>query len=298
MSNYNKQELEEFFSIPIGLKEVDNIYGFKVYSSDGLVKAFLKAIERSAKGNFIHKPIEKLVQQKRIMPIYQVKGVLSFLKHKMFGHPADKGIMGFYNLGTKKVYVMIDNNISILGRAKDDEIASTTVHECQHLFADLNRNKFISIFKDELRRYYISAFSRIFKFNKIPKDIDKLIFTISSFEGVKLNKIMNKWPAYKKVLESFRPDSDLTDQEFEKNIEDIRVIITLATRHFDLLVRNYRHFPHIFRSLNRAYKDSFSKVNTHTSPYQELINASEVICVFSEMRPGNAKIKKVFREFS
>lgn len=294
----NKQELEEFFSVPIGLKEVDNIYGFKVYSSDGLVKAFLKAIERSSKGNFIHKPIEKLVHQKRIMPIYQIKGVLSFLKHKMFGNPAEKGIMGFYSLGTKRVYVMIDNNVSIIGRAKDDEIASTTVHECQHLFADLNRNKFLSIFKDELRRYYISAFSRIFDFNKIPKDIDKLIMTISGFEGVKLNKILGKWPAYKKVLDSFKPDSNLSEEEFDKNVDDIRIIITLATRHFDLLVRNYRHFPHIFKPLNRAYKDAFSKVNTHTSPYQELINASEVICVFSEMRPGDSKIKKVFREFS
>jgi hypothetical protein len=298
MSNYDNQEIQEFFSVPINLKEVDNLYGFKVYSSDGLVKAFLKSIEKSSKGNFIYKPIEKLVQQKKIMPIYQIKGVLSFLKHKMFGHPSDKAIMGFYHLGVKRVYVMIDNNVSILGHAKNDEIASTTVHECQHLFADLNRGKFVSIFKDELRRYYSSAFSRIFKLNQIPKNINKIVTTISSFEGVSLNKVLNKWPQYKKVLESMKPYSDLSDEEFDKKVDDIRIIITLFTRHFDLFVRNYRHYPDIFKGLNRAYRDAFNKQNTHTSPYQELINTSEVICVFSEMRPGNSKIKKVFREFS
>lgn len=294
----NKQELEEFFSIPFNLKEVDNLYGFKLYSSDNLVKAFLKAINKSSTGSFIYEPIKKLVEAKKIMPIYQVKGVVSFLKHKFFGHQTDKAIMGFYHLGMKRVYIMIDNNVSVFGRAEDNEIASTTIHECQHLFADINRTKFVSIFKNELRRYYTSAFSRIFKLKRIPKQIDKIVMAISSFEGVPLNKIMNKWPQYEKILRSLKVDSDLSDEEFDSRIEDIRTIITLFTRHFDAFVRNYRNYASIFKPLNRSYRDAFNKENTHTSPYQELINASEVICVFSEMRPGDAKIKKVFREFS
>ena len=165
----DQKQLEEFFSIPIGLKEVDNIYGFKIYSSDKLVQSFLSAIKRSGRGNPVYEPIKDLVEKKKITPIYQIKGILKFFKHKMFGNPEDKAILGFYHMGVKRVYVMIDNSISVLGHAKNDDIASTTIHECQHLFADMNRTKFLSIFKNDIERYYTSVFSRIFELNQIPK---------------------------------------------------------------------------------------------------------------------------------
>ena len=157
-----EQQLDELFTVPVGLQLVDNLYGFKVYSSDRLVNAFLKGIQSSSTGSAVYKQIASLVKSKKIMPVYQVRGILKFLRHKMFGNPEDKSILGFYHMDVKRIYIMIDNNISIFGLVNNNEIASTTIHECQHLFADINRNKFISIFKDELYRYYASIFSRIF----------------------------------------------------------------------------------------------------------------------------------------
>jgi hypothetical protein len=294
----NKQKLEEFFSIPIGLEEVDNIFGFKVYSSDGLVKSFLKSIKSSGRGNPVYEPIEKLVKAKRIMPVYQIKGVLKFLKHKMIGNPEDKAIMGFYHMGIKRVYIMIDNNVSIFGHASNDDIASTTIHECQHLFADSNKAKFVSLFKDELKRYYISAFSRIFELKQIPKEVDKVILYISSFEGKNFNTIPKRLDGYEKVLRGLRPASSLTNEQFDQNINDIRRSIIMFTKYFDMFVRSYRNYKNIFGPLDRAYRDAFSKRNSYTSPYQELISVSEVICVLSEIKPSNPKIKKAFKVFS
>jgi hypothetical protein len=295
----DEQQLDEFFSVPVGLKEVDNIYGFKVYSSDRLVKAYLEAINRSGRGNQVYPPIEKLVKQKKIMPIYHIKGILRFLAHKMFGSPEDKAILGFYHMGVKRVYIMIDNNISVFGHAKNDEIASTTIHECQHLFADMNRSKFMSIFNEQIYRYYTSAFSRIFQLNTIPKkEISNIINFIGKFEGESLNKVTQKLDSYIKAIQPLQEYSTLNQQEFNKRMNDITLIIRIFTERFDLFLKIYRKYTHIFGPLDRAYRDAFGKRNLYTTPYQELISLSEVICVLSEIKPGDPKIKQGFKTFS
>lgn len=295
----DQQNLEEFFSIPIGLKEVEKLYGFSLYSSDKLVESYLSAIKRSGRGNPVYKPIEDLVRKKKIMPIYQIKGILKFFAHKMFGNPEDKAILGFYHMGVKKVYIMIDNNISVLGHAKNDDIASTTIHECQHLFADMSRPKFISIFKEDIERYYISVFSRMFELKAIPKkEISNIIKFISTFEGEGLKKVKQKLGVYRTHLETLQKYSNLSQNEFVKRINDTLLMIDIFTNRFDLFLKIYRKYTQIFGPLDRAYRDAFGKPNIYTTPYQELISVSEVICVLSEIKPAHARIKQAFKTFS
>jgi len=294
------QPIDEFFSVPVGLKEVESIYGFKLYSSDALVKSFLNAIQSSSRGHNVYKPIEKLVKQKRIMIVYQVKGLLSFLSHKMFGSPEDKSIMGFFNMTSKKVYIMIDNNISIFGVANNDLIASTTMHECQHLFASLNWKKFLSLYKDELYRYYVSAFSRIFSLTKIPKEMPKIIYFIGQLEGtMKRERILGQLDAYGKILKKYlKPASKLSSDKFDEVLYDFQASIRLFVKYFDIFVRSYRNYINIFGPLDMAYRDAFSKRNSYTTAYQELIAPSEVICVLTEIKPTHPKVKRAFKEFS
>lgn len=293
-----EQHIDEFFSVPVGLQLVDNIYGFKVYSSERLVNAFLKAINNSPNGKPVYKEIEALIRSNKIMPVYQVKGILKFLKHKMFGNPEDKAIMGFYHMGIKRVYIMIDNNISALGIANNNEIANTTIHECQHLFADMNRTKFMSIFKQELYRYYASAFSRIFELNTIPKELQKIITFIGTFEGEGLNNVRNKLTTYHKNLMTLKKYSSLDNEEFESRVRITIRVIALFMDRFDVFIRRYREYGKILGPLNRAYLDAFGRSNISTTSYQELISLSEVICVLSEIRSGHPKIKKVFKSFT
>jgi hypothetical protein len=294
----DEQKLDELFAPPFGLKEVDNIYGYKVYSSDRIVQSFLNAIKKSGRGNPVYEPIESLVNSKKIMPVFQEKGIFKFLKHKMFGNPEDKAILGFYHMGIKRVYIMIDNNISAIAHAKNDDIASTTIHECQHLFADMNRAKFMSLFKEELYRYYTMAFSRIFKLKQKPKDINKIIAFIGTFEGEGLSNVRNKLGKYEQILMLLKNDSSLSPEEFSTRLKETLLIIKLFVDHFETFVRTYRKFVHILSPLDRAYKEAFGKTNIYTTSYQELISVSEVICVLSELKPGYPKIKKVFKSFS
>jgi hypothetical protein len=294
----DEKNLHELFAPPIGLKEVDNIYGFRLYSSDRIVEAYLNAIKKSGRGNKVYKPIEALVRSKKIMPVFQVKGILKFFSHKMFGNPEDKAILGFYHMGIKKVYIMIENNISSIAHAKNDDIASTTIHECQHLFADMNRAKFTGIFKEELYRYYAMAFSRIFSLKQTPKDLQKIITFIGTFEGEGLNNVSSKLKKYEQHLMMLKKDSSLSSEDFDKRVREMLMVINLFVNHFDTFVRAYRKFVHIVAPLDRAYMDAFGKSNRYTTAYQELISISEVICVLSEIKPGYPKIKKVFQTFS
>lgn len=294
----DEQHLDELFAPPIGLKEVESLYGFKLYSSDRIVEAYLAAIKKSGRGNPVYKPIEKLVRAKKIMPVFQIKGILKFFAHKMFGNPEDKAILGFYHMGVKRIYIMIDNNVSAIATANNDDIASTTIHECQHLFADINRPKFTSIFKEELYRYYAMAFSRILVLKKTPKNLQVLINFLGTFEGEGLRRVQQKFKKYESILMTFKKESDLSPEEFDKRVRELLLIIRLFTDHFDTFVRSYRKFLSILGPLDRAYRDAFSKPNIYTTAYQELISISEVICVLSELKPGHPKIKKAFEVFS
>lgn len=194
---------------------------------------------------------------------------------------------------------MIDNNISVLGHAKNDDIASTSIHECQHLFADMNRSKFMSIFNEPINRYYISAFSRMFSLKTIPqKEITNIIKFIGRFEGEGLNKVRQKLDSYRTVIQPLEKYSNLNELEFNKTMNDIVLVIKLFTERFDLFLKLYRKYTHIFGPLDRAYRDAFGKRNLYTTPYQELISLSEVICVLSEIKPADPKIKKGFQTFS
>lgn len=294
----DEQNLDELFAPPFGLKEVDNLYGFKLYSSDRIIDSYLNAIKKSGRGNPVYKPIKKLVQSKKIMPVFQVKGILKFFAHKMFGNPEDKAILGFYHMGVKRIYIMIDNNISPIAHAKNDDIASTTIHECQHLFADINRAKFMGIFKEELFRYYSIVLSRIFQLKQNPKDLKKFIAFIATFEGEGLRSVTRKFKQYESMLQVFKKESVLSPEEFDDKVGEMLLVIKMFTDHFDSFVRMYRRYMSILGPLDRAYRDAFSKSNIYTTAYQELISISEVICVLSELKPGYPKIKKAFQVFS
>ena len=296
----DQQALDEFFTVPVGLKEVDDLYGFKVYSSDRLVKAYLNSIKKSGRGNPVYEQIKKLVEQKKVMPIFQVKGILRFLAHKMFGNPEDKIILGFYHMGIKRVYIMIDNSVSVFGTARDDDLASTTIHECQHLFANTNKSKFLSIYNEPIYRYYVSAFSRMFQLRTIPKrQISNIVHFITSIEGVPFNKIKGKIDKnYISLLTALKPYSNLPDNEFRRTVNDFLLVIRLFIERFDLFVKSYRKHINILGPLDKAYKDAFSKANLYTVSYQELISISEVICVLSEIKPSDPKIKQGFKSFS
>jgi len=293
------KHLEELFAPPIGLELEAVVDGQKFYSSKKLKEAYIKSMGASGRATHIFKQVEKLVMKKElIVPCYLSKNMFRLFKHKFFGGADDKSIVGFYHMIQKRVFILIDNSVSIVGTAKNDEIASTTMHECVHLYADRMKSKFYGTFKQELERFYISYFSRLFQLKTKP-NVKRVIKFISSFEYKRSEQINKSLTKYYYLLEkTVKPHSQLDEKDFVAILQTYIVSIKLSLMNFTTFTRMYRDYKVVYGPIDRAYQEAFGKRNVFTTPYQELSSVSEVICVLSEMRPTYSKIKKMFKDMA
>jgi len=290
------ENIKELFSLPIGLTIAANIDGIKFYSSENLKKSFIKAFEKTGRGEPVAKDIRRLVDNGTITPCYLSKGLLRFLVHRTFGG-TNKAIMGFYHQEIKKVYVLIDNNINVFGTGSSDLLVSTTMHECMHLLAGTKSGSFLSIFKNVLLKFYTAAFTQIFKLKNVqPAAIKTICEYLIKFENKNAVKINKELVNYYLLLEKkLKPFTTLTDDQFKKVLTDYIVIIKLYFKGFDVFVRLLRNYLHIIRPLQNSYQVAFGKRNTFTTPIQELVYPSEIACVYSEIFPTSPEVKKAFK---
>jgi len=253
----------------------------------------------TGRASHIFKQVEKLVMKKKlIVPCYLSKNMYRLFKHKLMGGDDEKSILGFYHMKQKRVFILIDNSVTPIGTAKNDFIASTTMHECVHLYADRMKSKFLKTFKQELDRFYISYFSRLFQLKTKP-DVSKVVKFISMFEYKRSEQINKQLTKYYYLLEkSLKPHSQLNEKEFIDTLKAYIVSIKLSLMNFTTFVRMYKDYKVVYGPIDRAYLEAFGKRNTFTTPYQELSSVSEVICVLSEMKPTYPKIKKMFKDMA
>lgn len=290
----------ELFAPPVGLELETELDGEKFYSSDKLKTNFLLAFEKSSRGKHIHKEIKSLVEKGFVVPCFKSKNLLKFFVQKFSGNKDNKYILAFYHIPSKRVFVLIDNNISLFGTASNNELTSTTMHECMHLASARKPSKFVSVFFKDLQDYYSSFLSKYFSLEKVPKkEIGDFIKYISKYEirgPTYANKDLSNY--FKFMYKTFSPYTKLDQKDFEERLVDYTVAAKLFIVNAPSLFKASRRFSMIFTSLNQAYQDTFGEKNTYTTPIQELISYSEVACVLSEMKPKHPSIQKLFRIIS
>lgn len=290
--------LKELFSLPIGLKIGLTVGGSKFYTSEKLKESFITAFRKSSRGKDIADDIQAMVEKGTILPCYKHKGLVKFFARKVFGKSEDKDIMAMYYIEEKRIIVLIDNNISIFGTASNNELVSTTMHECMHLAAGKNLRKFLTLFSPFLRKYYEVFFTEIFNLKTLPKkELDKVIGFMSLLDTPagrgNINKSLTQY--FNIIQSSFKPYTGLPEDLFMKTLTDYIVAIKIINLNFNAFRRVYNKYSHFISSLSRAYKTAFGKRNTITGVYQELFSVSEVICVVAELFPTNGSVKKAFQ---
>jgi len=293
------KKLQELFSLPIGLKTVAIIDGQKFFSSDKLKQTFIQTFENSGRGKPIADDIKKMVESGLITPCYLHKGLFKFILHRSFGG-SSKTIMGFYHKESKKVYVLIDNEVNIFGVGSTNRLAATTMHECMHLLAGTNPSAFLSIFKSLLTAYYSVAFSFIFKIKSIEQTSVQRIFKfLIDFETESDFSINKKLGDYFRLLEKeFRPQSSLDETQFRRLLTDYIVSLKILLTNFQVFVRVAGKYMHILTPLQNSYERAFGEKNVYTTAIQELIYPSEIACVYAEMKPTSSFIQKAFKAMS
>jgi len=289
-------EIQELMAMPLSLSLETTIDGSKFYSSDSLKAKFVEAFAKSSKGSQVTAQIESLVQKKLVMPCYKSKNLFSFIKKKLTGDP-DKYILGFYHVKDKKVVVLIEHAVSIIGTAANNDLVSTTMHECMHLSAGRNFSKFTSTFFRYLHAYYTQFVDSYFGVNyPDPKKVSELMKYIANLErrGPEYaNKDLGNY--YRLIAKLFGADTTLAPEDFDQRLTDMVVALKLMIMHMPSLLKNIRKYQMMFTSLNAAYLNAFGKRNQYTTPMQELISLSEVACVFVEMNPHDSVVKKLFQ---
>jgi len=289
-------EIQELMAAPIALSLETVIDGSKFYSSDSLKEKFIIAFAKSSKGSHITKEMKKLVDKQIVMPSYKSKGLFSFIKRKLTSSP-DKYILGFYHVKEKRVIILIENSMSIFGTSSNNELVSTTMHECMHLAAGRNLSKFVQIFKNNLVEYYSNFINIYFHIDKpSTKKINEMIKYIAMFEKRGPSYANKELGNYFRKLEAlFSNDSKLENEVFGERLTELIVALKLFIVHMPSLIKNARRYAMLFSALNQSYFQSFGKRNTYTTPIQELVSLSEVACVLAEMEPLDPVIKRIFQ---
>jgi len=289
-------KISELISLPVSLTLETVIDGQKLYSSDHLKEKFILAFEKSSKGSHVAPEIKKLVEKNLILPCYKSKNLFGFIKKKLSRDP-NKYILGFYNLEEKKVIVLIENAVSLFGTSANNELASTTMHECMHLIAGRNLSSFKTVFKLHLEAYYSEFIKDYLSIDKPSRSsIDDLINYIAVFEKRGPQYVNSQLKNYVRFLyNNFATQTKLNSEDYNKRLTDIVVALKLFIVHLPSLLKNARLYQMLFTALNHAYFNAFGDRNIYTTPLQELMSISEVACVLAEIEPQASVIQKLFQ---
>jgi len=291
MDQQNKNNLQEMFSLPIGLSIVAKYNGQNIYSSNKLKNKFLKAMLKQKIFKNSKKIIE-LVNKNYILPCYLTKGLMGFTFYKIFGSRSEKSICGFFSPDSKRIYLMMAN-LGIF--SSDKNLAHLTLHEGMHKLFNQNPSRFKNVFFKTALEFYKNYILEIY--GKWVVNIDKFAYELTTliynFE-VKTNKDVSV-----KVVKDFIEDFEYLCKDYIETTDGrVYSIIqnqTIMMQQFMLNQQSF--FSHInlfipyLKGLMSAYKKTFNSTDTDTLPIQELFFISEVIAIASEIDNSSKYIK-------
>jgi len=301
---FDEQLLNETFFMPFGLYVVAELGSQKLYGSAKLNAKFIEAVSFTDAGQPITGKIAELVGETKVIPCFVNKGILGFLAWKIFTPIGYKSILAFYTQETKKIYIILTNNASLLfGYANNIWMTLLLIHECQHMAAHDKPSQFITMFLGDLNKFYTEYFMTLFDLKKEPdnKSIISFIETISKFElldGPEIIKKVKEFTEIKDILEQLASGTKMTKQSVEDLIELYRTaVVSLATgKLFDDIPNQYRALIPVVKPLYIAYKKAFGMKGLNTLAIQELIYPSEVIAIAAErflISKGQQAIKQL-----
>jgi len=283
-----KLQTNEIFALPIGLKPVVKLDSEILYGGESLNRSFIKALNKSSRTNKISSHFEKMIKDKLIVPCFLHKGFLTFLAWKVFAPSGVRNIMGFYYPKTKKVYILLSNDLNIFGYTSNNFLAKLTVHECVHMFANKNKSKFISTFDSNLIPFYKTFLCKIFNINikdLSNNEVKKIItFIFNKFES-KTSKYDNSLLIeYYDILNNLEKISNLKEDQFNLILLDYISLIKTFLKDIKIFFNSIHKYRYIIDAIEYSYKEVFNCKNMNTICIQELIYPSEVIAIYSEFK--------------
>jgi len=280
----NNKNLHELFAAPIGLEKVAKLDGEELFGSQSLNMSFLKSMSKTAKAKPLLKTMTRLIMQKKLIPCWMNKNIFKLVKFKIFAPAYKKSGLAFYYPLTKKIYVLVDNNINTFGFSSNEWLSTLTIHEMCHLAVGKNPTGFINVFRSILSEFYQNYFVEALKLKEKP-NVSKFVSFIYNTYDVKGEFRFSTFRKYYDFLEEYRPLSVMKDNQFTLTTKLIVNAAMVSNYSFQTFQSNLRNYVPALSPIRVAYREMIgNKINSIDSlVYQELFVPSEVIAILSEV---------------
>jgi len=309
MDSYLKSELDliqEFFAIPVGLKEVVRIDSTPLYSSNKLIAKYKHALIKHKQFRGSEKIINSLINRGLILPVFMNKGIMHLTIYKIFANVDIKSMCGFYSPNDNIIIIALDNNMT-LGWVSANFMGKLTAHELTHMAATHMKKGFLSLFLPELKAFYARVFYNLTGCKELlADDGGKIIEDYATNLFVK-SEMAGK-PASKAVIQNFNKTMNDIHATYKSSNEDLissqmvieeaheKILSAYFRRGLDGIIDYMQSNSAIVRFLLGSLYDSyvvFNKTTPSVFPIQEFFYPSEVICVKTEIS-NDAKYKKAW----
>jgi len=281
----NRANLDELFTLPIGLKPIVKLDGRILYGSNNLNQSFLDTLNTSSIITNAE-VFERLVKEKKIIPCFLTGGLTSFVFWKIFAPVHLKNVLGFYEKKTKKVYILLTNNFNFLAYTSDEWMCKLVLHECVHMLSDTQPQKFLGDFKELLIKYYTFYFKRLFNIQENGEKVYSIISLLHKSWETSDNINKDTFQSYHKILE----DSFISRKENLEKIERLLTISYIYLTDFERFFKIRENFCDILCPLQESYKDALHIKNLSTTCIQELFTPSEAIAIAAEYSQYSSKV--------
>lgn len=288
-------ELNEIFELlPNELTNIGSYHGEPFYSNKKIVEATMGWIESSPITKPISNKILEGIEKRSILIGYANKSKLSFI-FKRIGAiigPKTISILGQYSAVENKLVILLDKNVDVFGRALS-EIPPTLAHELIHMAANYNIRSYLSM---TMRSFLLPFYKRFFNSvapNTVNVPDNILVRAISDLANYSENLssppdiqyVFNIWSSY---LEK------VYDQDKVKNILNNLYALFMFIHGYNLSIEQKRVLKIVFDKYCDAYTVlGIKNVGDWTTPGQELIFTSEVVCIASQWKLSNNVIKLI-----
>ena len=294
------EQVQELFALPENPRIATKLEGVPFYTSDRIQERFIKACGKADYFSDVSREINNLVRVKKVVvPCWQASSAIKFIARKIFQSVDVTGISAFYDPSQKKVFIVLDNFINWFLSYPNNVLFRITSHELVHYCADKNPNKFLSIFKNYVRDYYVLFFKDIFKIpkgQKIDDEVWKIVVHMNNEFGTKVSvgAVIDSYDKVMLPLKKYSNDPDLFDKNLQDMKQCIKVVTVFSGRAQMILFKGYMH---ILSPMYRAY-DALDIPTYGNMCVQELWRPEEVIALHVEKKILKDKFTTMMKSLS
>lgn len=300
----DKYNINEFRFSPIGLvpyTKMDSfeIAPFEIYSSENIENKFKSQIEESTVLKPIKETVYRGINNKKIIIGYVNPSKFQFLYTKIkhtFGIKKEWAL-GFYDHFDDTIYIVLDDNIGVLGNSRFD-ISNVVAHEICHMAArHTTTTRFL---QPAISEYYLPFYSNFI--STVASEDGTKLFTRDKVNNILKNNVNTLLELFKDMTEKFDVNKDMHYNHmkiksakvlwasfFRKLFNELPLdsVMNLTEHVTSVYDKNFLGNPSRLNvsMVGSAIIKSYEKIgfkNVTTLPGQEVIYPSEIVCITNQ----------------